>query len=128
MDLTRLVSALADPAAYPDPVDAVKVRQAHISAVFLAGSHAYTVRKDLVSGSLDYSSASPPLLPSERAVPTAHRRPDRSRAARPIASPRASSASDDGSGTAAMLTSPGAPNLDGASITALGPRLMPSAP
>ena len=37
MELFRLIEALSDPAAYPDPVDAVEVRQTHISVVFLAG-------------------------------------------------------------------------------------------
>lgn len=37
MELTRLIAALADPAAYPEPVEEVDVRQTHISVVFLAG-------------------------------------------------------------------------------------------
>ena len=39
MDLTQLIEALSDPAAYPDPVGEVDVRQTHISAVFLAGHY-----------------------------------------------------------------------------------------
>ena len=37
MALERLIDALRDPAAYPDPADRVEVRQTHISVVFLAG-------------------------------------------------------------------------------------------
>src|SRR4051794_25819361 len=33
MDLTHLIAALSDPAAYPHPVEAVQVCQTHISAV-----------------------------------------------------------------------------------------------
>ena len=50
MDLYRLIAALSDPAAYPDVVDAVEVRQTHISVVFLAGRYAYKVKKPLALG------------------------------------------------------------------------------
>ena len=56
MDLSRLIHALTDPAAYPDAVDAVEVHQTHISVVFLAGGHAYKIKKPLVGGFLDYGT------------------------------------------------------------------------
>ena len=56
MELTRLIEALSDPAAYPEPVGAVEVRQTHISAVFLAGTHAYKVKKPVDLGFVDYST------------------------------------------------------------------------
>lgn len=54
MDLARLLAELSDPAAYPEPVDRVEVRQTHISAVFLAGRHAYKVKKPVHLGFLDF--------------------------------------------------------------------------
>lgn len=54
--LAGLVAALSDPAAYPYPVDAVEVRQTHISVVFLAGSFVYKVKKPLSLEFLDYST------------------------------------------------------------------------
>ena len=58
MDLARMIEALSDPAAYPrsHPADAVEVRQTHISVVFLAGPHAYKIKKPLLLGFLDYST------------------------------------------------------------------------
>lgn len=58
MELARLIAALADPAAYPRSlgVEAVEVRQTHISAVFLAGPFAYKLKKPLDLGFLDYST------------------------------------------------------------------------
>jgi aminoglycoside phosphotransferase family enzyme/predicted kinase len=56
MELARLIAALADPAAYPGPVEAVEVRQTHISAVFLAGSRVYKVKKPVAFGFLDFST------------------------------------------------------------------------
>jgi aminoglycoside phosphotransferase family enzyme/predicted kinase len=56
MELTRLIEALSDPAAYPDPVGAVEVRHTHISAVFLAGPHVYKVKKPVALGFLDFST------------------------------------------------------------------------
>ncbi|WP_435018677.1 AAA family ATPase [Tundrisphaera sp. TA3] len=56
MELDDLIAALSDPAAYPDPVDAVEVHQTHISVVFLAGPHAYKIKKPLDLGFLDYST------------------------------------------------------------------------
>src|SRR3954471_16394866 len=56
MELDTLIAALNDPAAYPHPVDAVEVRQTHISVVFLAGPFAYKIKKTLDMGFLDYST------------------------------------------------------------------------
>jgi uncharacterized protein len=56
MDLDRLIAALAEPAAYPDPVKTVEVRQTHISVVFLAGDFAYKVKKPVALGFLDFST------------------------------------------------------------------------
>ena len=49
MELIRLIEALSDPAAYPHPVgvEAVEVRQTHISAVFLAGPYADKVTPNM---------------------------------------------------------------------------------
>ena len=56
MDLSALIEALSDPAAYPYPVGAVEVRQTHISAVFLAGPYVYKVKKPVNLGFLDFST------------------------------------------------------------------------
>jgi aminoglycoside phosphotransferase family enzyme/predicted kinase len=56
MDLPRLIDALSDPAAYPDPPGAVEVRQTHISVVFLAGPYAYKFKKPVRLGFLDFST------------------------------------------------------------------------
>jgi uncharacterized protein len=56
VELVRLIAALSDPAAYPDPVEHVEVRQTHISVVFLAGAHAYKVKKPVDLGFLDFST------------------------------------------------------------------------
>lgn len=56
MELTRLIDALADPAAYPERVEKVEVRQTHISAVFLVGRYAYKVKKPVELGFLDFST------------------------------------------------------------------------
>jgi aminoglycoside phosphotransferase family enzyme len=54
MEQTELLSALADPAAYPGRVDAVEVHQTHISAVFLAGDRAYKLKKPVNFGFVDF--------------------------------------------------------------------------
>jgi aminoglycoside phosphotransferase family enzyme/predicted kinase len=56
MDFPRLISALTDPAAYPDPVGVggVVVHQTHISVVFLAGDHAYKIKKPVALGFVNY--------------------------------------------------------------------------
>jgi aminoglycoside phosphotransferase family enzyme/predicted kinase len=56
MDIDRLIQSLSSPAAYPGPVQAVEVRQTHISAVFLAGPHAYKVKKPVNPGFLDFTT------------------------------------------------------------------------
>jgi aminoglycoside phosphotransferase family enzyme len=56
MDLAHLIKALTDPAAYPDPVGEVEVRQTHISAVFVAGPHVYKVKKPVAFGFLDFGT------------------------------------------------------------------------
>jgi uncharacterized protein len=56
MDLPEMITALSDPAAYPDPVREVDVRQTHISAVFLADHFVYKVKKPVELGFLDFST------------------------------------------------------------------------
>src|SRR3954451_5373852 len=56
MDLAHLIDALREPAAYPYPVEAVEVRQTHISAVFLAGPFVYKVKKPVAPGFLDFTT------------------------------------------------------------------------
>lgn len=56
MELLELIAQLSDPAAYPHPVDAVEVRQTHISVVFLAGEFAYKIKKPVALGFLDFST------------------------------------------------------------------------
>jgi aminoglycoside phosphotransferase family enzyme/predicted kinase len=56
VDLLPLIQALSEPTAYPHPVSDVQVRQTHISVVFLAGSHAYKIKKPVELGFLDFST------------------------------------------------------------------------
>jgi aminoglycoside phosphotransferase family enzyme/predicted kinase len=56
MELARLIDCLSDPAAYPDPVGTVEVRQTHISAVFLAGDYVYKVKKPVNYGFVDFGT------------------------------------------------------------------------
>src|SRR5262245_48287621 len=56
MDLSHLIEALSEPAAYPHPVGVVEVRQTHISAVFLAGLFAYKVKKPVALPFLDFTT------------------------------------------------------------------------
>jgi aminoglycoside phosphotransferase family enzyme/predicted kinase len=56
MELPQLIGFLSDVAAYPYPVDAVEVRQTHISVVFLAGPYVYKVKKPVNPGFLDFST------------------------------------------------------------------------
>ncbi|MBI3978697.1 MAG: phosphotransferase [Chloroflexi bacterium] len=51
-----ILLALSDPAAYPHPAGPIVVVQTHISIVFLAGPHAYKVKKAVDMGFLDYTS------------------------------------------------------------------------
>lgn len=56
MDLTDIIEALSRPSAYSPAVDAVKVHHTHISVVFLAGNHAYKIKKPLDLGFLDFTT------------------------------------------------------------------------
>ena len=56
MDITRLIEGLSLPSAYGRAVDVVEVHQTHISAVFLAGSLAYKIKKPVDLGFVDYST------------------------------------------------------------------------
>jgi aminoglycoside phosphotransferase family enzyme/predicted kinase len=56
MDLAQMIEALTVPAAYPDRVGEVEVRQTHISAVFLAGPRVYKVKKPVQFGFLDFGT------------------------------------------------------------------------
>src|SRR6516162_9646385 len=56
MELAPLIEALSKAAAYPYPVEAVEVRQTHISVVFLAGPFAYKVKKPVRFDFLDFST------------------------------------------------------------------------
>src|SRR6476659_8538694 len=56
MELARLIDCLSDPAAYPDPVGTVEVRQTHISAVFLAGHYVYKIKKPVNYGFVDFGT------------------------------------------------------------------------
>lgn len=58
MELVRLIEGLANPAAYPHPVDRVEVLQTHISVVFLAGPFAYKLKKPVDLGFLDFTTLS----------------------------------------------------------------------
>ena len=52
----RLVDALRKPKCYPHPASSVEVIETHISWVFLAGEHAYKVRKPVRLAFLDFST------------------------------------------------------------------------
>jgi aminoglycoside phosphotransferase family enzyme/predicted kinase len=56
MELTRLIEALSEPAAYPARVEDVQVHQTHISVVFLAGPFAYKVKKPVNLGFVDFTT------------------------------------------------------------------------
>ena len=56
MELARLMEALSCPSAYPQSPGEVQVRQTHISVVFLAGRHAYKIKKPVALGFLDFST------------------------------------------------------------------------
>jgi aminoglycoside phosphotransferase family enzyme/predicted kinase len=55
-EFPTLLSQLSQPEAFPVPVSRVEVRQTHISAVFLAGDHAYKIRKPVRLPFLDFST------------------------------------------------------------------------
>jgi hypothetical protein len=56
MDTVSLIATLSDPGAYPFAVEAVEVRQTHISVVFLAGQFVYKIKKPVDLGFLDFST------------------------------------------------------------------------
>ena len=56
METSELIAALSDPRAYTFAVDAVEVRQTHISAVFLAGDVVYKVKKPVNLGFLSFGT------------------------------------------------------------------------
>lgn len=56
MDLTRLIDALSDPAAFGAAGKPVEVRQTHISVVFLVGDEVYKIKKPVKLGFLDFST------------------------------------------------------------------------
>jgi aminoglycoside phosphotransferase family enzyme/predicted kinase len=56
VELAQLIESLRDPAAYGARVDAVEVRQTHISVVFLAGEHVYKIKKPVKFGFVDFST------------------------------------------------------------------------
>ena len=56
MDLARSIEALSAPSAYTGRVEGVEVHQTHISVVFLAGPHAYKIKKPVALGFIDYST------------------------------------------------------------------------
>ena len=48
--LPAALAGLQDPAAYPEPVERVEVRETHVSWVLLAGEHAWKIKKPLDLG------------------------------------------------------------------------------
>jgi len=58
LSVAELIAALSRPEAYPDQPDTVQVCQTHVSAVFLAGDHAWKVKKPVNLGFLDFSTLS----------------------------------------------------------------------
>ncbi len=56
MNLAELIEALSAPTAYPEPVEAVEIRQTHISVVFLTGTYVYKIKKPVKPDFLDFST------------------------------------------------------------------------
>lgn len=56
MELTELIAALSQPAAYSMPVGRIEVRQTHISVVFLTETLVYKIKKPVSLGFLDFST------------------------------------------------------------------------
>ena len=54
--LPDFVTAMLDPAIYPDPVDKVELVQTQTAFVFLAGPYVYKVKKPVNLGYLDFST------------------------------------------------------------------------
>jgi len=55
-DADRFVRGMLDPAAYPHPVDRIRLVETHISWVFLTGSFVYKVKKPCTLGFLDFGT------------------------------------------------------------------------
>ena len=55
VDLAHLIEGLSRPSAYAHPTGDIDVRQTHISLVFLAGDHAYKIKKPVNFGFLDFT-------------------------------------------------------------------------
>lgn len=55
-DLEEIIEALSDPGFYPDEPDKVDVVQTETSVVFLAGDHAYKLKKPLNTTAQNYST------------------------------------------------------------------------
>jgi aminoglycoside phosphotransferase family enzyme/predicted kinase len=56
MPLPEPLQHLLRPAAYPHPVDAVRLIETHISWVLIAGAYAYKIKKPVDLGFLDFST------------------------------------------------------------------------
>jgi aminoglycoside phosphotransferase family enzyme/predicted kinase len=56
MEVGALIDAVAQPSAFPFPVDAVEVVQTHISVVALAGPWVYKLKKPVRLGFLDFGT------------------------------------------------------------------------
>jgi len=58
MEVEGLIRALSDPAAYPGLAgnEVIEIHQTHISIVFLAGVHAYKIKKPVAFGFVDYDT------------------------------------------------------------------------
>ncbi len=54
--LPPFIQALLEPAAYPHPVDGVRLIETHISWVLIAGAYAYKIKKPLNLGFLDFGT------------------------------------------------------------------------
>lgn len=56
MDVQHLIEHLSRPAAFPQPISEVEVKQTHISIVFIAGDVVYKVKKPVRLTFLDFST------------------------------------------------------------------------
>jgi aminoglycoside phosphotransferase family enzyme len=56
MDVSSLIELLSRPDACAPGVEAVEVRQTHVSVVLLAGAHAFKIKKPVALGFLDFTS------------------------------------------------------------------------
>lgn len=56
MELPELIAALADPGAYPVPVERVETHQTHISVIVFAGDVVYKIKKPVNPGFLDFTT------------------------------------------------------------------------